>query len=70
MPRFTCVATVDFYYIVAADTEAEALALLTETLGPNWGVSIDSPYIEEHPQIEGPEYDAEVSCLGPELVPG
>jgi hypothetical protein len=64
--RFRCIATIDFYYTVTADTEAEAEALLTEALGPEWEGNFN-PDIEENPQIEGPTFDTDISCLGPEI---
>jgi hypothetical protein len=69
MSRFACTATVTFGYVVSADSEAEAQALLVTALGDDWGQHISSPYIEEDPRIEETTYDFEVDCIG-EIVPG
>jgi hypothetical protein len=68
MPRFDCEATISFSYIVTADSEEEAIALLTEQLGPNWWGNF-SPDDIEHPQIEEGEYGTDIICLGPEREP-
>jgi hypothetical protein len=71
MPRFDCLATINWSFVVTANTEAEAEAVLTEALGPDWGSHIGSPDLEEDPRIEeGLTYDSEVTALGLELVPG
>jgi hypothetical protein len=66
MPRFECVASLQFTYIVTAATKEEAEALLTEQLGPDWGNQCGQPDIE-HPQIEEGEYapDTDILCLDP-----
>jgi hypothetical protein len=60
-------ATIDFEYIVTADTKEEALALLTEALGPDWAWDLSLDDIE-HPQIEEGTVGTDISCLGPKLV--
>jgi hypothetical protein len=64
MPRFECLATIDFGYIVTAASEEEAKVLLTEALGPDWENLCSSPDVE-HPQIEEAPYGSDISCLGP-----
>ena len=65
MPRFECEATIQFGYIVTADTKEEAEALLAEQLGPDWAFQCDQPDDIEHPQIEEGPYRSDISCLGP-----
>jgi hypothetical protein len=65
MPRFECLATIDFHYTVTAGTKEEAEALLTEQLDPDWEGWIHPDDIF-HPQIEQDGYSTDISCIGEE----
>jgi hypothetical protein len=65
MPRFECIAAIEFDYIVTAATKEEAEALLIEQLGPGWEGYIQPDEIN-HPQIEQGGYSTDISCIGEE----
>jgi hypothetical protein len=58
------VANVSYCYIVTAATKEEAIALLTEQLGPEWENDLP-PHDIKHPQIEEDGMMSDIDCLGP-----